>query len=153
VKISKLDTKKHNRKNFDCGVKSLNNYLKLYANQHYKRDLTRTYVLSSDNKKIVGFYTLTMSIAKVKDSIISVALIGRLGVDKRHQKRGYGEWLLIDALKKLLKASEIVGFSFIIVDAKDGAKEFYKKFGFIEFIDEENKLFITVKKVRNSFKS
>jgi len=152
MEISKLDIKKHNRKNFDCGVKSLDNYLKLYANQHYKRDLTRTYVLTKESK-IVGFYTLTMSIAKVKDSTISVALIGRLGVDKRHQKRGYGEWLLIDALKKLLKASEIVGFSYIIVDAKDGAEEFYKKFGFTEFIDEENKLFITVKKVRNSLKS
>jgi len=151
MQICKLDIKKHNRKNFDCGVEALNNYLKLYANQHYKKDLTRTYVLSQDSM-IAGFYTITMSIAKVKNSTISVALIGRLGVDKRFQKRGYGEWLLVDALKKLLSASEIVGFSHIIVDAKDGAKEFYKKFGFTEFIDEQNKLFITVKKVRNSFK-
>ena len=151
MEISRLDIKKYSRKNFDCGVEALNNYLKLYVNQHFKKDLTRTYVLSQDTI-IVGFYTITMSIAKVKNSTISVALIGRLGVDKRYQKRGYGEWLLIDALKKLLSASEIVGFSHIIVDAKDGAKEFYKKFGFTEFIDEQNKLFITVKKVRNSFK-
>ena len=150
MQISKLDTSIHNRKDFDCGVEALNNYLKLYANQHSKKDLTRTYVLS-ENNKILGFYTITMSLAKVKNSTTPVALIGRLAVDKKYQHKGYGEWLLVDALKKLVRASDIVGFLYIIVDAKDGAKEFYKKYGFSEFIDESNKLFITVKKVRKSF--
>jgi len=150
MQICKLDSSIHNRKDFDCGVEALNNYLKFYANQHSKKDLTRTYVLS-ENSKILGFYTITMSLAKVKNSNIPVALIGRLAVDKRHQGKGYGEWLLIDALKKLVSASDIVGFSYIIVDNRDGAKEFYTKFGFSQFIDESNKLFITIKKVRKSF--
>jgi len=92
-----------------------------------------------------------MSLVKVKNSTIPVAIIGRLAIDKKYQHKGYGEWLLIDALKKLARASDIVGFSYIIVDAKDGTKKFYKKYGFSEFIDESNKLFITVKKVRKSF--
>jgi predicted N-acetyltransferase YhbS len=150
MQIVKLETKTHNRKDFDCGIEALNNYLKLYANQHSKKDLTRTYVLTHNNA-ILGFYSVTMSLATIKSSTTPVALIGRLAVDKKYQNKGFGEWLLIDALQKLLKASDIVGFSYIIVDAKDGAKEFYKKFGFTEFMDEKNKLFITVKKVRNSF--
>ncbi len=38
------------------------------------------------------------------------------------KRKGFSEWLLIDALRKLLAASESVAFPVIIVDAKDGAK-------------------------------
>ncbi len=132
----------------------MNRYLKYYANQHSKKDITRTYVLTDEKElsKILGFYTITMSYVKLSDEkILPVALIGRLGVDKAHQKQGYGEYLLVDALLKLLQASEIVGFTHIVVDAKDGVGQFYEKFGFVPFQDEKNKLFITVKTVRNSF--
>ena len=40
-----LDAKKHNRSSFDCGVESLNNYLKLTANQQSNKDNSRTYIL------------------------------------------------------------------------------------------------------------
>ncbi|VAW96352.1 hypothetical protein MNBD_GAMMA22-1301 [hydrothermal vent metagenome] len=59
-------------------------------------------------------------------------------------KCGYGEWLLIDALKKLLTASDVVAFPIIIVDAKEGAVKFYENFDFKSFYDAPNKLFITV---------
>ncbi len=154
MSIVKLDSKYHDRNSFDCGSEPLNAYLKLYANQQSKKDLTRTYVLTDDKElsKILGFYTITMSYVKLADEkILPVALIGRLGVDKAHQRKGYGEYLLVDALLKLLKASEIVGFSHIVVDAKDGVGLFYEKFGFIPFHEEKNKLFMTVKNVRKSF--
>ncbi len=81
----------------------------------------------------------------------SAALIARLAVDKRYQGRGYGEWLLVDALRRLLDACENVAFPLIVVDAKEGAADFYRKFGFIPFLDEKQKLFTTVKSVRKSF--
>ncbi|HDY8048613.1 TPA: N-acetyltransferase, partial [Vibrio vulnificus] len=37
-----------------------------------------------------------------------------------------------------------------IVDAKDGAKHFYERYGFQAFEDAENKLFITIADVRAS---
>jgi len=77
-------------------------------------------------------------------------LLARLAVDKRYAKQGFGEWLLIDALKKRLSASETVAFPLIIVDAKEGAISFYEKFGFRAFLDTSNKLFITVADVRKS---
>jgi len=58
---------------------------------------------------------------------LAAGLIARLAVDKRYTQRGFGEWLLIDALKKLLAASDTVGFPLIVVDAKEGAVGFYEK--------------------------
>lgn len=67
-------------------------------------------------------------------------------------KQGYGEWLLIDALKKLLLASETVAFPLVIVDAKKGAIEFYKKFGFTDFLDMPDKRYMTISDIRQSIK-
>ena len=77
-------------------------------------------------------------------------LIARLAIDKHYSQKGLGSWLLVDALKKLLTASDTVAFPVIVVDAKEGASNFYEQFGFTPFIDEENKLFISVADVRAS---
>ena len=158
-----LDRKSHDRKSFDCGVNVLNNYLQMMASQHSRKDNTRTFVLedAKNSNVIIGYYTLTMisidlsalpvSLQKKHHNIRSAGLIARLGVDKRYKRKGFGEWLLVDALKKLLRASDSVAFPLIVVDAKDGASDFYKKFGFVPFLDEENRLFITVDSVRKSF--
>lgn len=157
-----LDKKKHNRNRFDCGVDVLNNYLQMMANQQSSKDNSRTFVLEDESKPsyIIGYYTLTMTAIDLNSLPIKLqkkhqnaqagGLIARLAVDKRYSKQGFGEWLLIDALKKLLTASETVGFPLIIVDAKDGAIEFYKKFGFTAFLDTTNKLFITIADVRKT---
>ena len=133
------------------------------ANQQSNRDNTRTYVLEDEacKEQIIGFYTLTMMsidltalpmvLQKKHKNISSVGLIARLGVDIRYKQKGYGEWLLVDALKKLLNASDVVAFPLIVVDAKEGASAFYEKFGFQRFKYEENRLFITVETVRKSF--
>jgi len=159
-----LDKKRHARKDFDCGVEALNNYLKLMANQQSSKDNTRTFVLESppNPQTIIGFYTLTMAtvdlgllpstLQKRHQNQHSAGLIARLAVDKRYAKQGFGSWLLVDALKKLLMASDTVAFPLIIVDAKESMSAFYEKFGFTAFKHEDNKLFISVSEVRVSFK-
>lgn len=65
-------------------------------------------------------------------------------------KKGFGEWLLFDALRKQLAASDSVAFPVAIVDAKDRAKHFYERYEFQTFQQTENKLFITIADVRAS---
>ncbi len=158
-----LNKNLHNRKRFDCGVEALNNYLKLMANQQSSKDNTRTYVLEDkdDPSHIVGYYTLTMisvnmgtlpvNLQKKHSNNYSAGLIARLAVDKRYVKNGLDAWLLIDALKKLLMASDTVAFPLVVVDAKGGVSDFYRKFGFTSFKDEENKLFLSLSDIRASF--
>jgi len=157
-----LDKTKHDRNQFNCEIEALNNYFKAMANQQAKRDNSRTFVLedNSNNSQVIGFYTLTMTpielqslpskLQKKHQSSTSGGLIARLGVDKKYKGQGFGEWLLIDALAKLLSASDSVAFPVIIVEAKDGSKHFYEKYGFTAFEDDESKLFITIADVRAS---
>ena len=157
-----LDKSKHDRNRFNCGAEALNNYLKAMASQQAKKDNTRTFVLEdeSDISLVIGFYTLTMTpidltalpekLQKKHQSSTSGGLIARLAVDDRYKGKGFGEWLLIDALRKLLAASDSVAFPVVIVDAKDGAKQFYERFGFQVFQNSESKLFITISDVRIS---
>ncbi len=157
-----LDKAKHDRNRFNCGVEALSNYLKVMASQQSKKDNTRTFVLEDDNEPshIIGFYTLTMTpidlnalpdkLQKKHQSSTSGGLIARLAVDQRYKGKGFGEWLLIDALRKLLSASDSVAFPVVIVDAKDGAKQFYERFGFTAFHDADNKLFLTIADIRKS---
>lgn len=154
-----LDKSRHNRLRFDCGVERMNNYLRLMASQQARKDNTRTFVLEDGEQPeyIMGFYTLTMTLLdlsalpghlqKKYQSATSAGLIARLAVDRRYQGRGLGEWLLVDALKKLLQASDVVGFP-VVVDAKDGARGFYEKYGFVAFADAGGKLFMTVGDIR-----
>ncbi|MDN3679290.1 GNAT family N-acetyltransferase [Vibrio tapetis subsp. quintayensis] len=155
-----LEKAKHDRSRFNSGIEALNNYLKVMASQQAKKDNTRTFVLEDDNDSthVIGFYTLTMTpidlkalsdkLQKKHQSSTSGGLIARLAVDERYKGKGFGEWLLIDALRKLLAASDSVAFPVVIVDAKDGAKDFYERYGFQAFQDTENKLFITISDVR-----
>ena len=158
----KLDKATHDRQHFDCGVESLNNYLKVMASQQSQKDNTRTFVLveEQNSARVIGYYTLTMTpidhsalpdkLQKKHHNASSGGLITRLAIDKRYAKQGYGEWLLIDALNRLLQASETVAFPVVIVDAKDGAIGFYEKFGFTPFQDSTNKLFLTIADIRAS---
>jgi len=157
-----LDKQKHDRKRFDCGVEPLNNYIKLMAQQQANKDNTRTFILESSQhpELIIGYYTLAMTILnlnalplklrKKHQNAQAAGLIARLAVDKRYIKQGYGEWLLIDALHKLLAASDSVAFPLIMVDAKQGMAKFYEKMGFSAFLDEPNKLFMTLTDVRHN---
>ncbi|OUR78252.1 GNAT family N-acetyltransferase [Colwellia psychrerythraea] len=162
MKTVLLDKTKHDRNNFNCEIIALNHYFKAMASQQAKRDNTRTFVLEdkANNSQVIGFYTLTMTPIELQDlpaklqkrhqSSTSGGLIARLGVDKMYKGQGFGEWLLIDALAKLLSASDSVAFPVIIVEAKDGSKHFYEKYGFTAFKDDESKLFITIADVRAS---
>ncbi|HDM77984.1 MAG TPA: GNAT family N-acetyltransferase [Deltaproteobacteria bacterium] len=157
-----LDKGKHDRNRFDCGIEALNSYLKIMANQQSKKDNTRTFVLEDGRhpERIIGYYSLTMApvnlnalpvkLRKKHCNVSSAGLIARLAIDKSYKKQGYGEWLLVDALRKLLFVSETVAFPIVLVDAKKGSVEFYKKFGFTPFKDTSSKLFITMADIRLS---
>ncbi|UJF20357.1 GNAT family N-acetyltransferase (plasmid) [Vibrio sp. SS-MA-C1-2] len=156
MKIQQLDKKIHNKNSFDCGDAYLNNYLKKTAGQHGKKDLSRTFVLTSDNNPstIKGFYSLALckvslselpsEIGKKYPNDVYCTLIGRLAIHKTYQGQGFGEILLIDAILKAIQSSELVPKPMIIVDAKnEGAKIFYEKLGFTSFPNQPNKLYMT----------
>ena len=106
MKFERLDTQKHDRKDFDCGVIALNLYLQQFANQDQKRGLTRVYVLAKQ-QQIIGYYSIcahSVPTDQLPDntrlgrySEAPFLLLGRLAVDKRYQGQGFGDALIFHA--------------------------------------------------------
>ena len=148
--FERLDTKKHQRKTFDCGVFALNLYLQQFANQDQKRGLTRVYVLA-EQQQIIGYYSIcahSVPTDQLPDNTklggyadAPFLLLGRLAVDLRFQKQGYGDALIFHAFKITTEAAEKIGTLGMIVDAKDEpAARFYEKFGFRPLSTSKNRL-------------
>ncbi len=150
MKFEALDSKKHNRKDFDCGISALNIYLQKFANQDQKKSLTKAYVLS-EGRKIIGYYTISAHSVE-KDTLpetlnsghytdLPFLLLGRLAVDREYQGHGYGATLIYHACKTTINTAEKIGIFGIIVEAKnDASVEFYKKLGFKQLKQTKNRL-------------
>lgn len=115
MKIELLNTEKHNRKQFDCGVNVLNIYLQQLANQDQKRNLTRVYVLTEETR-IIGYYSISAH-SVLSDDLsdkprlahypnVPFLLLGRLAVDKEFKGQGHGATLLFHAFKTTAEMAE-----------------------------------------------
>jgi GNAT superfamily N-acetyltransferase len=111
---------------------------------------------------IAGYYTLSATSVQLGElpaqtvrklpryPLVPATLLGRLAVDRRHQGKGYGRFLLGDALHRAAR-SEIASFA-VIVDAKDeSARRFYERESFLPFPDQPMKLFRPMTDVRRLF--
>ena len=149
----------HNRPGFQCGVASLDNYLKKQAKQDIKRRISRAFVAITPTSPatIEGYYTLSsLSIElnhlpeklarKLPRHPIPAALIGRLAVSERAQGYGVGKMLLMDAIKRTLGVSDEIAIYAVVVDAIDASAEhFYQQFGFSTMPSGNGRLFLPLK--------
>ena len=145
----------HNRADFRCGEPNLDAYLQRQARQDVSRNLARTYVLTRDSKAVDGYYSLSatsidpanlpLQIArKLPHFGIPATLLGRMAVDKRMQGLSLGNLILMSALQKAWEGSRIIGSWAVVVDAKEGARDFYLKRDFQPFPDHPSRLFLTM---------
>ena len=120
------------------------------------------FVLVLPDGTIGGYYTLSATGVKLtefpaditrkppKYPLVPATLLGRLAVDRACQGRGYGRFLLADALFRAAR-SEIASFA-MIVDAKDeAARRFYARESFLPFPDKPTKLFRPMADIRRLF--
>jgi predicted GNAT family N-acyltransferase len=148
----------HNRKNFNCGKSSLDNYVKTQVNQDIKKKLSACFVWLDDDV-VKGYYTLSNTSIPASDvpeelkskipraySDIPATLLGRLAVDNSCKGQGLGERLLIDTLRRSYDISKTVASFAVVVDPIDqNAIAFYKKYGFI--LLESGKMFMQMKTI------
>lgn len=158
MEIVLFDKSKHDRSDFDCGQEQINTYLKTQLSQDIKSNACRCYILKKiHSKNIIGFITLSASSLEKeklenispkklpKYSRIPSLLIGRMGVDKKSQGKGYGDLLVYKAFDLAKKLP--IGISLIEVEAKNKKLcAYYKRLGFI-LLKTNNKYDVLVKKV------
>jgi ribosomal protein S18 acetylase RimI-like enzyme len=153
----------HNRNSFDCGVESLNRYLRQQASQDIRRNVATVCIARqedniSGNGEIAGYYSVAntgVSPAILPDSVqkkmpryqsLPAVLLGRLAVDLRHRGRKLGIGLLSDAFALSMKSP--LAWALFLTDAIDAsAVAFYGHFGFKPLKDNPNHLYITHREI------
>ncbi len=153
-RIERLD-RIHVRDRFECGVPSLDNFLRTLVSQYEKRNLGRTYVaVRGSEPEVLGYYTIASGAVafenlppdgarKLPRHPVPVVLIARLAVDRSAQGQRLGEKLLMDALARSVDLSAKLGIHAVVVDAIDqAAKTFYEKYQFTPLMDGELHLYL-----------
>lgn len=152
-------SRRHDRQGFDCGEASLNLYLQRLARQNADRDIGLTFVAvpAPGATTIAAYYTLagrtllpaSAPAERLPPHGVHTALLARFAVATALQGRGLGRFLLIDAFRRVLAASEQLAIYALDVDAlNDGARDFYRKYGFTPAVDNPLRLFVTLKTIR-----
>jgi ribosomal protein S18 acetylase RimI-like enzyme len=145
----------HDRALFTCGEPALDTYLLRQASQDMRRRVAQLFVAVGDKpSRIAGYYSLSAA-SFGKDGLpptlskrlphypVPAAVLGRLAVDRAHQGRGLGEALLLDAIRRTLRASMAMAVYAVIVDVKnDHAQAFYERYGFRAFARQPHRLFL-----------
>lgn len=145
----------HDRAAFACGEPALDTYLRRQAAQDVRRRVAQVFVaVGAAPETVLGYYSLSATgfdraelppaVAKrLPHYPVPAAILGRLAVDLSHQGRGLGETLLLDAVRRVLRASLALAVHAVVVDAKsERAAAFYAHYGFRPFASTPGRLFL-----------
>ena len=148
--------KQHDRKDFDCGNEELNRYFREQVSQDVRRCQCACFVLQDEETlKTSGFYTLSpylvsrdkMAMVGVnagRRAYVTAYLLGKLAVDTRYKKRGFGSSLILDAVSRCLR-SEIPATGLLVDLKTTDLLPFYESNGFVK-IDERQAFFFFPKR-------
>ena len=131
----------HQVNSFACGEPVLDEWLKRRALGNQTSGASRTFVVTTSQKEVMGYYALaagavahqdaTRSIRQNMPDPVPVMVLARLAVDARAQGMKLGAAMLQDALKRCVLVSQNTGVRAMLVHAlNDRARQFYEHYGF-----------------------
>jgi ribosomal protein S18 acetylase RimI-like enzyme len=162
LRIEPLDRNKHNRAAFSSGVDRVDNFLHKTAARQQDADHTRVYVAClDDGNEVVGYYALNSHAIDItllpedkrkslpRYPTISAIYLSVVGFRSYHQGKGGGTFLRMDALKRAVKAADIVGAHFLVLDAlNERAAKLYREIGFVDLPNHEPRMLMNMEAVR-----
>ena len=129
------------RSYFRSGDSDLDRFFEKYAAQNqFRHHIGTTYVAVED--RILGYVTVAAGHIEIEALPaaarkrlprypLPILRLARLAVDQSAQGRGRGHELLRFVLRLAVQMSDELGCLGVVVDAKPGAVDFYRSFGFV----------------------
>jgi GNAT superfamily N-acetyltransferase len=164
--VSVALTPDHDVSEFDCGVPSLNAWLREQALRAQHAGAARTFVWVTDEArgprdppaKVWAFFSLAPTeIVRAEltgsqaggFSVVPGYLLARLAVHVYLRGHGYGSEVLVDALSRAYAAADLGGGRLIVVDAVDDhAASFYRHFNFTPVKGNPRRLVLKMETIR-----
>jgi len=144
----------HDRLAFASGDDALDGYFRTQVAQDIRRRVTNCFVVvETATSQVAAYYTLSAASIPFVDlptneakrlpryPTLPAVRIGRLAVDRRYQRRGLGELMLMNAVHRTMQDAA-AAFA-LLVDAKnDQVVTFYQRYGFRSIIGKPRMLFL-----------
>lgn len=151
-----LLSSRYNLAPFDSGDAELNDFLKNDALEEQNEFLSKTH-LCFYRDRVAGFISMAADSVQVKRDKLDPSqiideceypaypciLIARLAVDKNLHGYGIGSYLLSLAIGYAMESP--LGCRYLAVDPKNGALEFYGKFGFRFWTKSQRRMFLNLR--------
>lgn len=133
-------TAAHMTAGFDCGSTAQSVWLAEHALQSHRAGLSRVYVvrdIDHPDQRIAGYYALAAGSVAPADASPRlrqgagryhqpVVILTRLGVDRGVQGGGLGRALVVDALRRIAAAAEVIGVRAVLIHCEtEAARDFY----------------------------
>ena len=128
----------HRLDDFECRSTEQTDWLRRYARQSAGTGTSRVFAVTPrSSTRVVAYYAWCMANIEIADSPPRlrrgagrhpqpVALLARLGVDRRHEARGIGAGLLKDVIARTRELSAEIGCRGLLVHAETAAaRDFY----------------------------
>jgi X-X-X-Leu-X-X-Gly heptad repeat protein len=129
----------HDASGFDSGSSAQTEWLRRHALLAQSAGTSRVYVVTEvDSPVVVGYFALAAGSVELADGSarlrkgvgrhpVPVAVLTRLGVDRRARAGGLGRVLVRDALLRVNTAADVIGIRALLIHAgSDRARAFYE---------------------------
>jgi GNAT superfamily N-acetyltransferase len=125
---------------FYCGSPAQSVWLVEHALQAHRAGLSRVYVVRDNDhpdRRVVGYHALAAGSVAPPNATPRlmhgvgryhqpVVILTRLGVDRDVQGGGLGRALVVDALRRIATAAEVIGVRAVLIHCEsDAARDFY----------------------------
>ena len=167
-RIEPFDPERHDRTGFSCGVEAVDNYFKKTAGKLVSAGNVRLFVMVNPDGNLIGFYAINAHAVDYRDlpsrfarnrsghGSIPAAFVAMIGRDQRYSGQGFGSDLLVDALRRITKAADVIGLAVVLLDVLDCGdpertarrQSLYQSYGFQSLPSNPTRLYLPLATVR-----
>lgn len=168
-RIEPFDPERHDRTGFSCGVEAVDNYFKKTAGKLVSAGNVRLFVMVNTDGHLIGFYAINAHAVDYRDlpsrfarnrpghGSIPAAFVAMIGRDQRYSGQGFGSDLLVDALRRITQAADVIGLAVVLLDVLDCGnpertarrQSLYQSYGFQPLPSNPARLYLPLATVRN----